>query len=274
MRPRLKVCTPACLLALVAAAVAAAGDSAAAAPAAAAAPRVVAVSRLSALPAALSQGGAGPLNRVAIDVDHLGPSQGSVRVTCVYGGKLVYGCEWRFADQGRGTRRRIEVDVPDLDRDRDVAIQISTPAGTVETGIEIDNRPALLHEIETLALPRGGISVVDGSGRQVPSRELAYEQLQTSPAIATGPEGRPPACDKPYAQWRGASVTDAVFSASAGTLNGAVAPARTPAAGSQVAPDNVPTWLVTYPRGAIRVQFIAHYEVIWRIGLCEARLRR
>ena len=227
MRFTTDVCALVCLFTLVAAAAPAAADGA---------PRVVAVSRLSALPAALAQGGAGPVNRVAIDVENLGPSPANVRVTCVYGGKLAYACEWRVAEQVRGVHRRVEVGIPDLDRGRDVGIQITTQAGAAEVGFEIENRTLLLHEIETLALPGGGLSVVDGSGRQGPSREIAYEKLQTSPAIAAGPEGRPPACDKPYAQWRGASVTDAVFLGSAGTLNGVVAPARIPAAGSQVAP--------------------------------------
>jgi hypothetical protein len=41
-----------------------------------------------------------------------------------------------------------------------------------------------------------------------------------------------------------------------------------------VQPDNLPEWLVTFPLSATRVQFIAHYEVIYRVGTCPQRIIR
>jgi hypothetical protein len=74
------------------------------------------------------------------------------------------------------------------------------------------------------------------------------------------------------AEWVGASATDPVFQSQFGSLNGSVVASRPVMPGSRVTPENLPEWLVTYPLSATRVQFIAHYEVIYRVGSCPQRV--
>jgi hypothetical protein len=81
-------------------------------------------------------------------------------------------------------------------------------------------------------------------------------------------------CDRVVPHWIGASATDPVFTSAFGALNGSVLLARPAAAGRPVQAENLPEWLITYPLSATRVQFIAHYEVIYRVGVCAERIPR
>jgi len=37
---------------------------------------------------------------------------------------------------------------------------------------------------------------------------------------------------------------------------------------ARAGPRALPEWLISYPLGATRVQFIAHYEVVYRVDPC------
>ena len=102
--------------------------------------------------------------------------------------------------------------------------------------------------------------------------QLVTTRAATTPAMAASPLGAAPACDQVRAEWVGAGATDPVFASQFGPLNGAIVLARPVAPGSAVRPDNLPEWLVTYPLSATRLQFIAHYEVIYRVGVCPRRI--
>jgi hypothetical protein len=101
---------------------------------------------------------------------------------------------------------------------------------------------------------------------------VVSERATSIPAIATSTLAAPPACDQVHAEWVNASATDPVFQSPFGPLNGSIVLSRPAQPGSLVRPDNVPEWLVSYPLSALRVQFIAHYEVIYRVGACQHKV--
>lgn len=234
-------------------------------------PLVVARNALSAQPAEFSVGPAGPFNRWAFDVERFDPDAGSAQVTCFYGTGFAYRCDAAIASpRGAGGRRRVTVTIPDLGRGGEVTVRFATPQGVHDVVVEVANTPRVVHEIEALALA-GGKVVTGTDGRPQPSDQLVRAQATSTPAMATSSLGLAPACDRLYALWAGATVTDAVFSGPLGRLEGSITAWKPVVPGSRVAPDNLPEWLVTYPLGANRVQFIAHYEVIYRVGTCEER---
>jgi hypothetical protein len=235
-------------------------------------PLVVGRSALSAQPVDLSVGPAGPFNRWAFDVEHFDPADGSARVTCLYGADFAYRCDAAIADQaGPAGRRRVNVTIPDLGRGTEVTVRFATARGRHDVVLELANVPQVVHEIEALTLAGGGRVVTGSDGRPRPAGQIVRARATSTPAMAASSLGAPPGCDRLYAQWVGATATDAVFTGPLGTLDGALTVSRPVAAGARVAPDNLPEWLVTYPLGANRVQFIAHYEVIFRVGTCEMR---
>lgn len=232
------------------------------------APQVAGRTQLSALPAAQSVGQAGPFNRIAFDVDRFGPPDAASIVTCFYPG-LRYRCDVTIGEpEAQGTKRRVTVTIPDLGRGKQVIVRFSTSAGHQDVPVELANSPQVVHEIEALPLPDGGQVAVGSNGQPAPMMNVVSTRAKTTPAIATAPV----ACDQVQAEWVGASATDPVFQSQFGTLNGSIVASRPVAAGTRVTPANLPEWLVTYPLSATRVQFIAHYEVIYRVGSCPQRV--
>jgi hypothetical protein len=235
-------------------------------------PLVVARTALSAQPVDLSVGPAGPFNRWAFDVERFDPDEGGAQVSCLYGANFAYRCDAAIAEAtAPGGRRRVTVTIPDLGRDSEVTVRFATPQGRHDVVIELANVPQVVHEIEALTLAGGGKVVTGSDGRPRPASQIVRARVASVPAMATSPLGLAPACDRLYADWVGATATDAVFSGPLGPLDGSLTVSRPVAVGSRVSRDNLPEWLVTYPLGANRVQFIAHYEVIYRVGTCEER---
>jgi hypothetical protein len=138
--------------------------------------------------------------------------------------------------------------------------------------VELANAPQVVHEIEALPLPDGGQVATGGTGQPAPVMNVVSTRATTTPAMAAAPSAPAGACDQVQAEWVGASATDPVFQSQFGSLNGSVVASRPVAPGSRVTPENLPEWLVTYPLSATRVQFIAHYEVIYRVGSCPQRV--
>lgn len=234
-------------------------------------PRVLAQTPLSALPAEVAVGRAGPFNRVAFDVDGFGAADASSGVTCFYPDRAAYRCDAAIGEpEPAGSRRRITVTIPDLGRGATVVVRFANPRGYQDVAVELANAPQVVHEIEALALPGGGRTAVGSDGRPAPVMNMVSERMKTTPALAAAPAA--PACDRLYAEWVSASATDAVFQSAFGPLNGSVLPSRPVAAGSLVRSDSLPEWLVTYPLGATRVQFIAHYEVVYRVAVCPQKV--
>ncbi len=229
---------------------------------------------LSAQPPALAVGRAGPFNRVAFDVEGL-PGESVQEVVCTYPRRLVYLCNASLDDAvPAGSRRRLTVTIPDLGYGSPVTVRIVDARGTHDIAVELANTPQVVHEIEALPLPSGGKTWVGGDGRLAPVMQMASDRATTTPAMATSTLGAAPACDQIHAEWVGTSATDPVFTSDFGPLNGSVVLARPVARGSRVRSDNLPEWLVSYPLGATRVQFIAHYEVMYRVGTCPQRVVR
>lgn len=235
-------------------------------------PLVVGRSPLSAQPVELSVGQAGPFNRWVFDVERFDPADGTARVACLYGSSFPYRCDAAIAGTaGPNGQRRVSVTIPDLGRGPAVTVRFATARGQHDVALQLANVPQVVHEIEALTLTGGGKVVTGSDGRPRPADQIARVEATSTPAMATSPLGAAPACDRLYAQWVSATATDAVFSGPLGTLNGSLTVSKPVTAGSRVAPDNLPEWLVTFPLGASRVQFIAHYEVVYRVGACEQR---
>lgn len=234
------------------------------------APRISAQTALSAAPAAASNGGSGPVNRYGFDLLNFAPDDPTARVLCIYSG-FAYRCRHEF-DAGTNEPRRITVEIPDIDKGLRVVVRFSTARGAAQKELTLANAPRVIHEIETLALTRGGASATGGDGAPAADRQLVRETATTAPALAMTVSGAEPACDQLYAQWISATATDPVFISAFGALNGAVAPAGDIRSGARVDRRSLPQWLVTYPRSATRAQFIAHYEVVYRVGVCAERV--
>ncbi len=238
-------------------------------------PLVVARAQLSALPAALSVGQAGPFNRIAFDVERFGPPDPSSMVTCIYPGGLRYRCDAAVGEPLAGsTQRRITVTIPDLGRGKQVIVRFATRAGQQDAAVELANAPQVVHEIEALPLPGGGQVTTGSDGVPAPVLQVANHRATTTPAVAASPAGADAACDQVNAEWVGTSATDPVFLSQFGALNGSVVLSRPVRPGSRVRPDNLPEWLVSFPSSATRAQFIAHYEMIYRVGSCPQKIIR
>jgi hypothetical protein len=237
------------------------------------APEVLASMSLSALPVERSVGAGGPINRFALDVRGFEPGDRTNEVSCVYPGGVRYRCSYEFQpapNQVGG--RRVHVSVPDLGAGTDVIVRISNRFGSGDLRVALANPPQLVHEIEALPLPAGGREETGVDGKPAPSLVLASFSATTTPTVAlTMPPDRS-GCDRLYAAWSRVSATDAVFFSRFGALNGTVMLEKPVVPSTSVAADNLPLWHITYPAAAQRVQFIAHYEVFYRIGSCKQRL--
>lgn len=236
-------------------------------------PQITARTQLSALPAAQSAGQAGPFNRIAFDVERFGPPDAASSVTCIYSDGLHYRCGASIDEPATpGARRRVTVTIPDLGRGKQVVVRFGTTGGHQDVTIELANAPQVIHEIEALPLPDGGRVTTGGTGQPAPVMNVVSTRATTTPALAAAATMMDGACDQVRAEWVGASATDPVFQSQFGSLNGSVVSSRPVTPGSRVTPGNLPEWLVTYPLSATRVQFIAHYEVIYRVGSCPQRV--
>lgn len=235
-------------------------------------PQVVARTQLSATPAALSAGPAGPFNRIAFDVARFGPPDVKSAVTCIYPGGVRYRCDASLDEpQAQGTNRRVTVTIPDLGRGKQVVVRFSTSAGHQDVPVELVNGSQVVHEIEALPLTGGGQVATGSNGQPTPIMNMTSIRATTMPAMAATPIAAD-ACDQVRAEWVTATATDPVFQSQFGTLNGSVVASRPAAVGSRVQPTNLPEWLVTFPLSATRMQFIAHYEVVYRVGSCPQRI--
>jgi len=236
-------------------------------------PLVSGATPLDALPATLAAGPAGPFNRVGFDLQDGASGVPLPEVACLYPGGFAYRCDVSAEDaRVPGARRRLVVVIPDLGKGSPVTLRIRGAHGRQDVAVALANTPRVIREIEALALRDGGKVVASGKGPPAPDTRLLRTRATSTPALATSPLAAPPACDKVFAQWVSASATDPVFASAFGPLNGSILAARPVAPGSPVRADNVPEWLVTFPASATRVQFIAHYEVIYRVGECPHRI--
>jgi len=236
-------------------------------------PAILASTALSALPASLASGAAGPVNRFAIDLMRFDPKDPAATVECLYAGALRYRCRYESTNATSADgRRRVQVSVPDLNRGSAVTLRFGNTMGVSEVRVQLANPPQVIHEIEALPLPGGGREETDPQGKRVPALKLMSTQAPTTPEIALSMPPDRTECDGLYAQWNSVSATDAVFASRFGVLDGTVLLAKSVDAGGPVSARNLPLWLITYPAAATRVQFIAHYEVIYRVGLCTDRV--
>lgn len=234
---------------------------------------MTAVIALSARPEALSAGSSGPINRHAIDVLNFSPDDPAARVLCIYPQQLTYRCHFEFSpDAAGGPRRRVVVAIPDLGVGNRVIVRLVNSRGSHDVPLDLVNGSQTVHEIEALALPEGGRVGTNSRGAAAPLTQLATQRATTVPAMAM--PATPVSCDQILPFWVRASATDPVFTSRFGALNGSVLLSRPPTPGSPVRTDNLPEWLITYSLSATRVQFIAHYEVIYRVGICPERIER
>lgn len=232
------------------------------------APRVVTRTAMSAGPDSIAQGDSGPINRVAYEISGINPADPQSSVRCVYPGSITVRCryQWDAAAAGSADRVRLVVEIPDIDRGNTVVVGIANAQGQANDRVTLINRSRIVHEIESLILPQGGQTQLDGRGQSVPGTGIGTMRASTQIAInSTGS----PACGEVYPRWVSANATDPVFTSEFGALNGSVIIARPPAR-AQIRADNGPEWLVTFPLAASRVQFIAHYEIEYRVRYCPA----
>lgn len=236
------------------------------------APQVAGRTQLSATPAALSVGPAGPFNRIAFDVVRFGPPDAKSAVTCFYPGGVRYRCDASLDEpEAQGGKRRVTVTIPDLGRGKQVVVRFSTSAGHEDVRVDLANGPQVVHEIEALPLPGGGQVATGSNGQLTPIMNMTSVRATTTPAMAATPLAMD-TCDQVRAEWVTATATDPVFQSQFGSLNGSVVASKPVAVGSRVHPTNLPEWLVTFPLSAVRLQFIAHYEVVYRVGSCPNRV--
>ncbi|MCC7461041.1 MAG: hypothetical protein IT480_01125 [Gammaproteobacteria bacterium] len=227
--------------------------------------------RLPAEPAALSTGPAGPFNRMAFELHAAGPPGPPPQVVCIYPGGVRYRCDVvPLAAASTARRQRIAVVIPDLGRGSKITLQFVSARGRQDVPVDLANVSQVVHEIEVLPMPGSGVSRQPGSSRTAVPPVTA--RIVTTPAMATSTLASAPTCDQVHAEWVSASATDPVFASPRGSVKGVISLARTVTPGSAVRPDNVPEWLVTYTPTATRLQFIAHYEVIYRVGMCPQRI--
>lgn len=236
-------------------------------------PRIVGVSRLSSLPVRQSQGAGGPINRIAFDVTGFDATDAVNGVSCRYANGLRYRCRVSAGAPG-STLRRYIVEIPDLDLGGEVSVHFTNRNGVAEQKLQLVNPSHTVHEIESFELPEGGAATTGPDGGRARVETLLTWQTTSSPAMLPELRHQPRQCDTLYAQWIGASASDPVFSSEFGALNGAVTELKPVQKNSPMRDDNLPLWLVTYMASAKRVQFIAHYEVVYKLGLCADRVIR
>ena len=229
---------------------------------------------LSAHPPAQSTGQGGPLNQLALDIDFYGPKVPSIE--CDYPGQFRYRCSVDYPQVTLDPpRTRVRVTVPDLDKGRNVTLKLANGAGSTDFPLELINPPQVIHEIVALPLPGGGQAVTGPDGRPMPVSALREYRVQTTPAASLTLPYQPNGCDLVYALWSAnaaASATDAVFTSAFGPLTGSVILEQPVLKNSPFRESNGPHWLITYAASAQRVQFIAHYDVVYRAGVCADRI--
>jgi hypothetical protein len=220
----------------------------------------------SAAPENLAQGDSGPINRVTYLIGGVEAADTGIVTLCIYPGGVRMQCKHRIAsvETGPEKRLRLTVEIPDIDRGNAVTVRIVSRNGQTDDRFVLVNRARIVHEIEGLTLPDGDRSQLDGRGQEVPSTEIGTMRAATQIALSTSSA---PACGEIYSRWVGATATDPVFTSAFGALPGSVVVARPPAR-APISANNGPEWLVTYPRAASRVQFIAHYEIEYRVRYC------
>ncbi|MFO1425654.1 MAG: hypothetical protein U1F11_01495 [Steroidobacteraceae bacterium] len=238
-------------------------------------PHIVAQTALAAAPPRQSLGPAGPINRFAFDLTGFSARDTAASVECLYGSGLRYRCNFQAeAPNVQGEMQRIIVDVPDLGRGDQVRVRFSTAHGADQHQIGIANPPQTIHEIEAVSLPDGGQVTIGPNGQRAALTSLLTLQSETAPALTALMPYEPTHCDQIYAEWSAASASEPVFASEFGPLNGAITLVKPVLRGSPVRADNLPRWLITYPASATRMQFIAHYEVRYRVGVCSERVLR
>jgi hypothetical protein len=235
------------------------------------APEVVSVTALAAHPLSLSDGKSGPINRYGFDVLGFGPADRDHDLVCEYPGDFRYRCAYEFMGDTGGLSR-VVVAIPDLGRGLAVTVRFRNSRGHALARVELTNGPRLVHETESVALEAGGAERMGGDGLPAPVLNLRQQRARTVPSLAVAARLARPPCDDIRAEWLGASATDPVFVSEFGALHGGVVPAKPMPRGARVSESNYPEWLITYPRGATRAHFIAHYEVVYRVGECATAI--
>lgn len=240
------------------------------------APQIIGRTALSAMPAELSDGASGPVNRIAIDTRNFAPNDPAASLTCHYPRLPVYRCDYEFVSTASaGTqRRRVVVSVPDIDRGTRVIVRLTNAHGHEDLTFDIVNGTQVAHEIESVMLPSGGRTGKNSKGETAPLTQLATVRASTVPAVAATAGDAEKDCNRSRPYWVGASATDPVFTSQFGALDGAVTLAQPPRTGSAVRSDNLPVWLITFPLSATRAQFIAHYQFTYRVGVCADKVAR
>jgi hypothetical protein len=238
-----------------------------------AAPAIYGTATLSALPSEYATGIGGPITRLALDIANFDPRDPASRIECRYPDGLRYRCQYAPAE-GLTPRShlRINVMVPDLGRGSHVLLQLFASGGEAELEVDLTNPPKVVHEIESLPLPDGGRAALGSNGKQQPVLDLLTTRASTAPASALTLATTADACDRVRAEWGQVSASDAVFASQFGPVNGTVLLVHPVQPATIVSKDTLPLWLVTYPASATRVQFIAHYELVYRVGVCRDRV--
>ena len=236
-------------------------------------PTITRTDRLSAEPLPQADGAGGPVNRFALDVINFGPNVEGSTLECVYPGNFRYRCEYRLpAVRLEDSQTRVEVLVPDLARGTHVVLRLANGYGSSDFSVELSNPPRLVHQIVAMVLAEGGVAENGADGRPAPALSLHSERLETVPLPALTMPYEPNGCDRLYATWSQASATDPVFTSQFGPLSGSVLLLEPVKAREPVSADSRLHWQVTYAASANRVQFIAHLEVFYRVGICRNRI--
>ncbi len=234
------------------------------------APQVVSAVQLRAEPGGASQGLSGPINHWRFEVKNFPAGSPAATVLCIYPGHTGYRCAWEIEERpAKAVADVVHVRIADLDLGTDVVVRFATSGGLAERAVKLTNAPRLFHETEAVNLAGGGRHLFDGIGNPSPNMQLMTQRSVTHPALSTSGFALPTAvCDMVRAVWVGASATDPVFTSVFGPLQGTIAPLQAPTPDSGLTPDHSPEWLISFPMSAVRVQFIAHYEVTFRVGPC------
>ena len=192
---------------------------------------------------------------------------------CVYPGNFRYRCAYTFpAVRLEDSQTRVEVFVPDLDRGARVVLRMANRFGSSDFPVELMNPPRLVHQIVASVLKEGGAVSNGPDGRPAPVLGLRTERLETIPSLAVTMPYDVAACDRLYAMWNQASATDPVFTSQFGPLSGTVLLLEPVTPREPVSTRSPLHWQVTYAASATRVQFIAHLEVTYRVGVCADRI--
>lgn len=236
-------------------------------------PTIARTDRLSAQPVPQADGTGGPVNRFALDVINFGPGVAGTSLECVYPGNFRYRCAYTFSTvRLEDSQTRVEVQVPDLDRGAHVVLRLANNFGSSDFSVELVNPPRLVHQIVASVLAEGGVVENGPDGRPAPVLSLHSERLETVPTMALTLPFELAGCDRLYALWNQASATDPVFTSQFGPLSGSVLLLEPVPSRKAVSTSSRLHWQVTYAASATRVQFIAHLEVFYRVGVCRERM--